>query len=555
MTGARFKAVVAVLIALVTTFATVLAYLQSDASSLDNRANSDSKLYSLQAIGFKVAADSRTNFEFNKVYQTWDELDTLAETTREEDADRAGMYEKVRDKIASFSPLFDADKGYFDRETEEPDAARFEAETYVRELAVLDQSFKAASAVKDAWDSKSNAYILHLTLLSVSLFLYGLSLTVNGRFTRGLFTTVASVLSVVVMVWAWRVWAEPVPDLRDHANAIQAFAAGEALAHRDKADEAIAEYGKALTEVPDFYDAIVSRGIALYGLDKNAEAAKDLEVALAMKDEPNVATFLASAYFDDGRFAEAATVCRKALGGSPDNLDLRFTLGLSLLAQGEIEPARTEYNAGVARAAALVAEARERKVEAPAELWDSIDSASVDLDSLSLVAMGAESGPPPRAKIVGADKLEAVCEELATMLEGASTGLEYNGKLPEGKLTASLTDLECGEPVFKNDEIDSVKVNKDSSFPSGTNAVALRFDYKGMTDGREVVVKTFRGPVEQTSWRIVEKWLLGAEGEAIYTLTPGYSETFVFPDDSYTVEVFVDGHMAVRGSFTVGSEK
>lgn len=555
MTGSRFKAVVAVLIALVTTCGAILAYLQSDASSLDNRANRDSKLYSLQAIGFKVASDSRTNFEYNKVYQTWDELDTLAATTRDEDAERADMYEKLRDRVAAFSPLFDANKGYFDRKTEQPDVARFEAETYVRELAVLDQNFKAASAVKDAWDSKANGYIFLLTLLSVSLFLYGLSLAVNGGFTRLLFSAVASVLAVVVVVWGWRVWAEPVPDLRDHANAIQAFAAGEALSHRDKLDEALAEYNKALAEVPDFYDALVSRGDALYRLDKNADAAKDLEVALAMKGEPNVATSLASAYFDDGRFAEAATVCQKALENSPDNLDLRFTLGLSLLAQGQIEPARAEYKTGVERAAALVAVAREKKEEPPAELWESIDSASVDLDSLSSVATGAEPGPPPRAKLVGAEKLEAVCEDLAKLLEGASTGLEYNGKLPEGKLTATMTDLEFGEPVYKNDELDSVDVNENATFPEGTNEVALRFDYKGMTDGREVVIKTFRGSAEQTSWRIVEKWSLGAEGEAIYTLTPGYTETFVFPDDSYTVEVFVDGHMAVRGSFTVGSSK
>lgn len=553
MTGSRFKATVAVLIAVVTTLATVIAFLQSEAGSLDDRANRDSKLYSLEAIGFKVASDARTNFEFNKVYQSWDELDTLAATIREDDPERAALYEKVRDEIASFSPLFDAKKGYFDAKTEQPDVARFEAETYVKQLAVLDQKFKAASAVKDAWDSKANAYVFLITLLSVSLFLYGLSLTVSSRFAQGLFTAVASVLALVVAIWAARTWAEPVPDLRDHPNAIEAFAIGESLAHRDKLDEAIAEYAKALTEEPEFYDARVSRGEALYRLDKNAEAAKDLEVALATKGEPHVASLLASAYYDDGRFADAVKVCRAGLEGSPDNLDLRFTLGLSLLAKGEIEPAQVEYRAGMERAAALVAEARAKNLEAPAELWQAIDEASSDLDGLAAVAAGSDP-PPPRDKIVGAEKLPPVCEAIGAELDSMSTALEYTGKPPEGKLSATFENLQFGEPVFKNGKIEEVKVNPDASFPAGTNQVALRFDYAGMTDGRELIIKTFKGATEQPSWRVVEKWTLGTEGEFIYILAPSYTDTFVFPDETYTVEVFVDGHLAVRGSFSVGGE-
>lgn len=137
-----------------------------------------------------------------------------------------------------------------------------------------------------------------------------------------------------------------------------------------------------------------------------------------------------------------------------------------------------------------------------------------------------------------------------------STALEYTGKPPQGTLTARIGDLYFGVPEFDDQgEVASVEEDENDEFEAGTSSIAVDFDYEGMKDGQDVVVKIFRGPTEEPSWRIVEKWSLGASGSAEYVLTPGYTDTFAFPPDTYTVEIFVDGHMANRSSFTVLEEE
>lgn len=551
MDNERFKRFLAVMIAVVTTFAAVLAYLQSEAGFLDDRANRDTKLYSLEALGFKVAGDARSNFEFNSVYQAWDEMDTLM-VTAEEDPAREAVYERVRDGLSRFSPLFDAKTGYFDKKEGAPDYGRFEAETYVDDLEVLLQKYKAAAVVKDGWDSKSNTYIVHITLLAVSLFLFGLSLTVQSPLIQRLFATVGMLIAAVACLWAWQVWARPVPDLRDHPKAIEAYARGKALAHRGMDREAAAEFDQALKEQPEYVDALAARADSLYNLEKYQEASADLEAALRIQgDDPHLLGSLGVALYEQGRFDEAATAYRKALESAPDELHVRFALALDLLAAGRIEEAQKEYQEGLDRAAKLVAKAEAEGLAAPGDVWDSLDEASADVDMLVATIESGE-GTPPRDKIQKGDEIVKLNEKLVGMLDSMSTALEYTGKPPQGTLTAKIGEIYFGVPEFdEKGEVVSVQEDENDEFEAGTSSVAVDFDYEGMKDGQDVVLKVFRGATEEPSWRIVDKWALGASGSAQYSLTPGYTDTFAFPADVYTVEIFVDGHMASRSSFTV----
>ncbi len=73
-----FKKTIAILIAIVTALAAVIAFLQSDAGARDDRANRDTKNYALEALGRQVSGDARVNYDYNTAYQAWYELDLLA---------------------------------------------------------------------------------------------------------------------------------------------------------------------------------------------------------------------------------------------------------------------------------------------------------------------------------------------------------------------------------------------------------------------------------------------------------------------------------------------
>src|SRR3990172_449296 len=100
----RFKNTVATIMAIIAALIAVIAFLQSDASARDDRANRDSKRYATEALGRKVSGDSRVNFDYNNAYQNWYELDLLANSAaaRGETAN-AARYQKMRDQMLTFS--------------------------------------------------------------------------------------------------------------------------------------------------------------------------------------------------------------------------------------------------------------------------------------------------------------------------------------------------------------------------------------------------------------------------------------------------------------------
>ena len=183
----RFNQIIAVLIAVVTVFATVIAFLQSDAGARDDKANRDSKRYATEAMGRKVSGDARVNYDYSTAYQTWYELDMLANSAEQRgDTAAAKRYQTLRDRMPGLSPLLAAP--YFDAATGNVNIAQYEADVYLVEITTLTEKFVAATAVKEAWDYKSNTYIIHITLLAVALFLLGLSATISGPVTRWIFS-------------------------------------------------------------------------------------------------------------------------------------------------------------------------------------------------------------------------------------------------------------------------------------------------------------------------------------------------------------------------------
>jgi tetratricopeptide (TPR) repeat protein len=86
----------------------------------------------------------------------------------------------------------------------------------------------------------------------------------------------------------------------------QAQIANILIAQRMNFDEGLANVDKALAACPDLIQARIDRGRALLKLNRNVEAAQDLEAAeRSSPDDPSVHFFLAQAYRPLGRSREA----------------------------------------------------------------------------------------------------------------------------------------------------------------------------------------------------------------------------------------------------------
>lgn len=539
MTDERFKRLLAVLIALATLAATVIAFLQSDAGARDDRANRDARRYTFEAFGRRVSGDARVNFDYNRAYQAWYELNLLADSAEaREDLAAADRYRAVRDELTTLSPLLA--EPYFNPETGEPNAAQYESDTYVVEITALTERYLAAAVVKDAWDAKANAYVFHITLLAVALFLFGLAATLNQPATRWIFTGVGGVIAIVAVAQAALAFFQPVADRRDQAGAIDAYARGVGLAYQDRHEEALTAFTEALTASPDYANAFVARAGSQGALGRLAEAAADFEAARANGNTAaNVAGELAWDYYLLGRLDDAVAMNRLALAAGGGDLWIQFDLALALLAKGDVAGARAEYQAGIDAAARQVADAAKAGQQPPSDVWWSLDDGAASLDGLLYE-------PPPGAAAVDA----AVAEDLITQLKSAAVALEYTGQLPAGALTATISPFTFSAPVY-DDQGSLIETLEDEVFEFGVNEIGVLFDYAGMTDGQDVVFKVYINGEEDPSWRVIAPWDLGADGAAEKTLSLAYSDNFVLAAGDYEVEMYVDGRLAQRGAFAV----
>ena len=545
----RFKRLIALVIALVTLITAGIALLQSDASARDDRANRDTKRYATEAMGRKVSGDARVNFDYNSAYQSWYELDTLASSaTSRGDEAAATRYTKLRDEMTSLSPLLAAP--YFNPTQGQPDTARYESDVYLVEITALNEKFVAASAVKDAWDAKANGYVFHLTLLAVALFLFGLSITIANSFTRWIFAGVGTVVAVAATSMAITTWLQPVPDLRDRGNAIDAYAHGVGLAHQERWEPAIAAYGEALQVMPNYINVYVARAQAYAQQNNYQQAIADYERARAEGSESaSVAGELAWAYHLQGRFDDAANMNRTALTTNPNELWIQFDLGLSLLASGQVDAAKAEYAKGMDFAAKQVADARAAGQEVPSFLWWSLDDGALSIESL-LVTLESGTDTPLRDKRADPKVVAPAGQALSDQLKSMAVALEFTGKPPEGSTTAKITPFQFSTSGKDDQGNPSDPVIADS-FPQGTDEVLVTFDYESMLDGQEVLFKVYIDGEEDPSWRLAAPWNLGASGTAEKPLSLAYSDVFVLNPGQYTVEMYANSHLVQQGSFVV----
>jgi hypothetical protein len=119
-------------------------------------------------------------------------------------------------------------------------------------------------------------------------------------------------------------------------------------------------------------------------------------------------------------------------------------------------------------------------------------------------------------------------------------------------LTGKISPFEFAGDIEYDEAGEVVNYTVTDSFPSGTDEVLVVFDYEGLQDGQEVVMKVYYNGEEDPSWRTVYEWDLGQAGEEAYLpLSYAYSNVYILSSGEYLVELYLDSHLAQRGYFII----
>ncbi|MFN8411756.1 MAG: tetratricopeptide repeat protein [Anaerolineales bacterium] len=534
-----FNTIVAVAVAVIALVGSLITKVESDASSFSDIAGNDEQIYYYQSMGKQISGDANTNYEFGTIYQLWSEYNLLVLAAKQGgDEISAASYLNLRDQVAKNSTLLSST--YFDSTTGRVDLAAYKADTYGLDVIQLQEMRSAATDVSDAWGDKDSTYVLQLTLLAVAGFLLGLALMTKSNIARLIFVASGIPLVVIISVWAYLVWKEPVFDLRT-TDAIPAFAKGASLASQKRWADSISYFDQAIEKAGS--DHPYGRAY-LYRAQANAElgnyeaAVHDYQFAIdSGETDPNVIGSLVWALFQTGEFQQAVETGQVALEESPDNLWLQLRVGLAMTANGDVDAAKKQYQAIIDLASKQVAEKRALGDD-PSDVWWQLNDAAFQLTKLAQLIQTDTTKSPIKSAMQDSKKVLQSAQEFASILNESSVSLQY--AVPNSEVKA----------VFSEPEI-SLSKTADQAFVYGVDAV---FQYSDLEKGQLLTIKVLRNGIEDPSWTINKVWDQVSAGTMAVTLTPSYSDLYVTQPGIYQVVVYVNGQLIQKSAFDVPGE-
>jgi len=567
---------IGLLIGLITAIMAIVIYLDTDAFDRYGVAMREAQRFTVQSMGERARGEILAGYAWTDAYRMWLELDTQAVlSTAQSDPVASERYRSVRDHIATLTPLLQPP--YFDPAIQpRPNLRAYESDLYIEETTASTEHFINAYRIADGWGEKSGAYAVHLILLTVSLFLLGLSTTISERMTW-LFITIGSALSIVTLVWMVNVVRTPVYAFPQEA--ITAFAHGVGLSHQQRYDEAAESFTTAIDLAPEYANALYQRANAYNNLDKLTEAAADYQTAIdAGRWESNVFWNLGWTYYRLGDYTQSAEKTQVALGESPEQIALYYNLGLAQLAAGDFETATTTYEAGSEMVRQVVNGAREQGLQPPTSIWWYLDTAALDLDNLYACATEEKcGGAPPATAIPQREKTAELARNWQHKLQTLSVSLEYSDQISQtattapasiqlgelsftrgvydldGKLVSFTTLGQVGGPLrfgmVQENQGEALDTSISRSDTSLNRDIFVNFPYEGIQQGQLLVMKVLLDDREASGLRLVTKWSLAEDGDAVLPLTPG--RTFTLSPGNYQIEIYVDGQLIQTGSFEI----
>jgi len=546
----RFEKLVVVVITLVTVMAALIAFLQSWADGNAVRYARQSQALSIEAMGHDMSSRQRYSHDFD-LYVTWNEWDYrrlraayLGQILKNEQATA------IAEMIIPMTPLLAEGSPYYELEAEDAAVMRYYADTNLITTTILMEQRAFTTTVANHWNNKGDGFVTVLTVLAVALFLYGLSTTIGGA-VRYLFALAGTFLVGVCVVWTLALVVMPAPEIP--YAAIDAYARGEGqlyAAGSNEAYQAAAEaFDEALRRYPDYGNALAARASLALDLNEYETSIEFYRRAIASgRSGADIAWELGWALYLVGDYDAALEINREMLKTDPDMTPLILNVGITLLAQGQTEAAMQAYAQALS-----VAGSDEATVPTSWNLL-YLREAVNDLDRL-IAALDGQSGfdqEPDLRNVADRAQVRAAAGQARQRLNEGSVSIETGGALPP-------TDVTMSAPVFaRYAGHDDVLLGIADAFPRGLSMLAIQVNFEDLPRDAIVSRRVTRQLLDEPGWReylptmrLDTTWDGGSDGQLIQTITSPWPGRRGFLPGLYTVDYYVNGHLAQSGRFTI----
>ncbi len=545
--GDPFERSIAIMIAAVTVFAAIVGYLQTTAGVKADQFARTAQSFAIEAVSLRASGEIEASYAWSDLWRVWSELETLSILGEDfDDTDMAERYLTVQERMETLNPLMQPP--YFAPQDEgTPNIEAFEADLFIIESTFLVEQFIITFEVSSAWGAKADSYVAHLTLLAVSLFLYGLSTTIASQ-ARWVFVSLGTLFTIGTLIWVIIVYVRPIERIPEEA--VQAYAEGVGWNHQSEFEAAIEQFDKALTLAPNYANAHYQKGLALFDINEIAQAAVSLEAAQAAgRVDFGTVGELVRTYYYLGRQTDSIKMAETGIGLNPAEPGYYFDLGLNHLTLGQDEQAQAAYDRALNTTTEIVAQARGAGQEPPGSLWWNMELAATDLDALNECLSTQDCFNAPPYETLNIEQLSSDrLFDLSRQIKQHSVALEYTGQPIQDPLEAIITTLEFGG--YEDDISDELLISEE--FPAGTDEVSILLAFENMTQDHLLVVKVFLDTQEDASLRIAQPWDFGPAGEAELLISKGLLSDL--DSGEYFVEVYIDGHLLQQSGFFIAEE-
>ncbi|MBL8051113.1 MAG: tetratricopeptide repeat protein [Anaerolineales bacterium] len=550
-TDKKFDNLVTILIASVAILVSITAYVQNYTSNLSDQSRRRAQQNSIDATRQEVVGAIQYSYEWQGAFQAWSELDwQITSAEQNGDYETADRYRILQGRIIDISKLLNEE--YFDPEYGWPELGRYEAETYLVESRRLSETYLAESEAGNFTDNIADGLIVQITLLTVALSLYGLSLALAGR-VRWLFVIVGSGIVGVCMLWfagsLYQILTRPTVN----HDAIRAYAEGIGLSNQGRIDEAFEKFNLALSLKPDYAKAHYERGNLYYALEDYANAITEYETARSKGlDDISTNWNLGWTYYLTGQYLQAIEVNDHILQTHPEVLGVRMNQALTYLVMGDLVRSQEQYDILMSEAERQISEARNNGDEPPASLWYYMDASAIDLQNLVDRLEGNPKAwtEAPDVNQVNGDHnvIRDFAIKQMIRLKEATTALEYTGRLPSGETSAEVGTFVFGHVTGKDSEgyITDFEPASNGIISYGDSSFDVQFTYSGPPTS-QYIWKVYRNGQEDLTLRRVSNQDL-SEGDTWYTnFGFDYTNVFILADGEYRLELYIDNQLVQSG--------
>lgn len=552
----RFENMVTILIASVAIWVAITAYFQNYASNISDQARRRAQQYAIEATKTEVNGTIQFSYDWQGAFQTWRELSWQI-TAAEQNGDTKAVerYQELQARIAPLSKMLAPE--YFDPSVGWPESYKYEAESYLVESTRLSETYLAESELGNFTDNVADSLIVQITLLTVSLSLYGLSMALKGR-VRWLFIIVGS--SIVALCFLWLGWSLLELLIRPEVNqdAITAYAEGVGLAYQGKYEESIDKFSQAIEKNQYYAKAYYERGLSYYELGDLQTAISEMEAARSqgMQNDISLNWNLGWTYYLAGQYDKAIEVNEPVLNENPDVLGMRMNQAISYLSKGDFENSQAQYDLLIQEAQRQVNEARAQGTEPSASLWFYMDAGALDLQNLvdQLDNNPKDWTQAPESNLITGDHAAIRDFALSQMkrLKESTVALEYTGQLPNAQNAIQVKPFVFGQVTGTDAQgfITGFEPASNNIIPYGEDSFTLEFTYSG-TPPKQMLWKVYVNGYEDQSLRIVSTDDISAGDTWYKTFGYSYTNIFILSPGEYTVELYADNILAQRGTFYV----